>query len=104
MRAVGSVAAATWRNFPRTGDAGYGAQAAPRTRVACVRCATGSPKGYEVGYDVFTINGRMLGHGGPLRVRAGGRVLFHFLNGSTTEIRSLALPRHTLRIVTPTQQ
>ncbi len=61
--------------------------------------AAGNPKGYEVGYDVFTINGRMLGHGEPIRVRAGERVLFHILNGSATEIRSLALPRHTFRIV-----
>ncbi len=29
------------------------------------------PKGYEVGYDAFTINGRMLGHGDPVRVKAG---------------------------------
>ena len=50
------------------------------------------PKGYEVGYDAFTINGRMLGHGDPVRVKQGERVLFHVLNGSAGEIRSLALP------------
>jgi hypothetical protein len=26
----------------------------------------GMSKGYEVGYDAFTINGRMLGHGEPV--------------------------------------
>jgi FtsP/CotA-like multicopper oxidase with cupredoxin domain len=61
--------------------------------------AAGNPKGYEVGYEVFTINGRMLGHGEPIRVRAGERVLFHILNGSATEIRSLALPHHTFTVV-----
>jgi len=61
--------------------------------------AAGMPKGYEVGYKSFTINGRMLGHGEPIRVRLRERVLLHVLNGSATEIRSLALPRHTFRVV-----
>ncbi len=61
--------------------------------------AKGKPKGFEVGYDVFTINGYMLGHGEPIRVRRGERVLFHIVNGSAGEIRSLALPGHTFRLV-----
>jgi FtsP/CotA-like multicopper oxidase with cupredoxin domain len=61
--------------------------------------AGGMPHGYEVGYSWFTINGRMLGHGEPIRVRPGERVLFHVLNGSATEIRSLALPGHSFRVV-----
>lgn len=61
--------------------------------------AGGSPKGYEVGYQSFAVNGRMLGHGEPIRVKAGERVLFHVLNGSATEIRSLALPGHTFRVI-----
>ena len=56
--------------------------------------AKGMPHGYEVGYKFFTINGRMLGHGEPIRVKQGERFLFHVLNGSATEIRSLALPVH----------
>jgi len=61
--------------------------------------AKGMPHGYEVGYRSFTINGRMLGHGEPVRVRQGERVLFHVLNGSATEIRSLALPGHSFLVV-----
>ena len=61
--------------------------------------AKGMPHGYEVGYDSFTINGRMLGHGDPIRVKRGERVLFHILNASATEIRSLALPGHAFRVV-----
>src|SRR5258708_8566709 len=61
--------------------------------------AKGMPHGYEVGYRSFTINGRMLGHGEPIRVKAGERVLFHVLNGSATEIRSLALPGHCFQVV-----
>lgn len=61
--------------------------------------AKGMPKGYEVGYRSFTINGRMLGHGEPIRVKQGERVLFHILNGSATEIRSLALPGHSFCVI-----
>jgi FtsP/CotA-like multicopper oxidase with cupredoxin domain len=61
--------------------------------------AKGMPHGYEVGYKFFTINGRMLGHGEPIRVKRGERVLFHILNGSATEIRSLALPGHTFEVI-----
>ncbi len=61
--------------------------------------AKGMAHGYEVGYRHFTINGRMLGHGEPIRVKAGQRILFHIVNGSATEIRSLALPGHSFRVV-----
>lgn len=61
--------------------------------------AKGIPHGYEVGYGSFTINGRMLGHGEPVRVKQGERVLFHVLNGSATEIRSLALPGHSFLVI-----
>ena len=61
--------------------------------------AKGMLHGFEVGYAAFTINGRMLGHGEPIRVKAGERVLFHILNGSATEIRSLALPGHVFEVV-----
>ena len=57
------------------------------------------PKGFEVGYELFGINGRMRGHGEPIRVKHGERVLFHVLNASATEIRSLALPGHTFKFV-----
>jgi FtsP/CotA-like multicopper oxidase with cupredoxin domain len=61
--------------------------------------AKGMLHGYEVGYRYFTVNGRMLGHGEPVKVKQGERVLFHVLNGSATEIRSLALPGHTFKVV-----
>ena len=61
--------------------------------------AKGMPHGFEVGYGSFTINGRMLGHGEPVRVKTGERVLFHILNGSATEIRSLALPGHSFQVI-----
>lgn len=61
--------------------------------------AVAKTKGYEVGYQLFSINGKMLGHGEPIRVRQGERVLFHVLNASSGEIRSLALPGHRFRVV-----
>lgn len=59
----------------------------------------GEPRGYEVGYGAFAVNGRMLGHGDPIRVETGQRVLLHVLNGSATENRSLALPGHTFNVI-----
>jgi len=61
--------------------------------------AQGMPHGYEVGYSAFSINGRKLGQGEPIKVRAGQRVLLHVLNGSASEIRSLALPGHTFQVI-----
>ena len=61
--------------------------------------AKGMPHGFEVGYNAFTINGRMLGHGDPIRVKSGERILFHIVNGSATEIRSLALPGHSFEVI-----
>ena len=58
-----------------------------------------APKGFEAGYELFSINGKMRGHGEPIRVKNGERVLFHVLNASATEIRSLALPGHAFRVV-----
>lgn len=82
---------------------------APAARVAALEragessmkasLARGMPHGYEVGYGLFSINGRMLGHGDPVRVKSRERVLFHILNGSATEIRSLALPNHTFLVL-----
>lgn len=94
---------------------------APATRVKAleeagksaisVSSAKAMPPGFEVSYSLFSINGRMLGHGDPIRVKAGERVLFHIVNGSATEIRSLALPGHSFEVIaldgnpvpTPTQ-
>lgn len=59
----------------------------------------GLPPGYELGYNFFSINGRMLGEGEPIRVKPGQRVLFHVLNASASEIRSLHLPHHLFRVV-----
>ncbi len=64
-----------------------------------VSLAKGTPHGYEVGYRYFTINGKMFGHGEPIRVKRGERVLFHVVNASATEIRSLALPGHTFKVL-----
>jgi FtsP/CotA-like multicopper oxidase with cupredoxin domain len=57
------------------------------------------PNGWEIGYQRFTINGKSLGYGEPIRVKEGQRVLFHILNASATENIQLALPGHQFRIV-----
>ena len=57
------------------------------------------PNGWEIGYQKFTINGKVWGYGEPVRVKQGQRVLFHILNGSATENIKLALPGHQLQVV-----
>ena len=57
------------------------------------------PNGWEIGYQRFTINGKCLGHGEPVRVKEGQRVRFHFLNASATENIKLALPGHQFLVV-----
>jgi FtsP/CotA-like multicopper oxidase with cupredoxin domain len=59
----------------------------------------GLKQGYELAYNFFSINGRMLGQGEPIRVKSGERILFHVLNASASEIRSLALPSHTFKVM-----
>ncbi len=57
------------------------------------------PPGYELAYGAFAINGKMLGHGEPIRVKRGERMMLHVVNASATENRSLALPGHTFKVV-----
>jgi FtsP/CotA-like multicopper oxidase with cupredoxin domain len=50
-------------------------------------------------YDLSTVNGRVLGFGDPLRVRAGRRVLLHLLNSSATEVHWISLSGHSFYVV-----
>ena len=55
--------------------------------------------GLEVLYAAASFNDRMLGHGEPVRVREGQRVLFRLLNASPTENITLALSGHQFSVV-----
>ena len=55
--------------------------------------------GLEVMYGSASLNDKMLGHGEPVRVRAGQRVLFRVLNASATENVTLALAGHRMTVV-----
>ncbi len=49
----------------------------------------------EVIYKIASINGKALGHGEPIRVKFGQRILIHVINASATESIRLALPSHS---------
>ena len=49
-------------------------------------------------YDISTINGRVLGFGEPLRVKAGQRALLHILNSSATDCHWIALAGHQFHV------
>lgn len=53
----------------------------------------------EADYRLFSVNGRALGHGEPVRVRTGERVLLRVLNASATLTHRLALPGHRFTVV-----
>jgi len=53
----------------------------------------------DVEFRTCSINGRMLGAGEPIRVRASQRALLRIVNASATLHHRLALPRHLFRIV-----
>jgi FtsP/CotA-like multicopper oxidase with cupredoxin domain len=62
---------------------------------------TGPPpdNGLEVMYKSASFNDKMLGHGEPVRVREGQRVLFRLLNASPSENITLALPGHRFTVI-----
>jgi len=53
----------------------------------------------SVGYKWFSVNGKMLGSGEPIRVRAGQHVLFRIVNSSATLAHRMALSGHEFRVV-----
>jgi len=55
--------------------------------------------GWEIAYEHGTINDKALGHGDPIRVKKGQRVLLRFLNSSATEDISFALPGHKFKVI-----
>lgn len=52
----------------------------------------------DVVFRYFSINGKMLGAGEPIRVREGQRVLFRLVNASATLTHRLALPGHLFHV------
>jgi FtsP/CotA-like multicopper oxidase with cupredoxin domain len=54
--------------------------------------------GLEVAYKHYSINNRALGHGEPIRVKQGQRVMFRILNASATLHHRLALAGHTFLV------
>ncbi len=56
-------------------------------------------EGMEVAYKRFSINGRSLGYGDPIRVKERQRLNLRILNASATEIRRIAFSGHEFQVV-----
>ena len=54
---------------------------------------------WTVNYTLCSLTDRALGHGEPIRVKQGQRVLFRVLNADATRQLSLALPGHKFRVI-----
>ncbi|WP_446742813.1 multicopper oxidase family protein [Silvibacterium acidisoli] len=59
----------------------------------------GADASMDAVYEYGTIGDRMLGHGEPVRVKQGERVLFRVLNASATLTHWLALAGHEMTVV-----
>ena len=88
-----------WEPFFGAQEMGTDAEVWPQGTVPPPSPPDPTPNGYEIGYRSFSINGKSLGHGEPVRVRRGERVMFRILNASATENIQLALPRHQFEVV-----
>jgi FtsP/CotA-like multicopper oxidase with cupredoxin domain len=55
--------------------------------------------GWEIAYKNGSINDKALGHGEPIRVKRGQRVLLRILNASPTDDISFALPGHKFKVI-----
>jgi FtsP/CotA-like multicopper oxidase with cupredoxin domain len=53
----------------------------------------------EVEFKLFSVNGKMLGAGEPIRVAQAQRVLFRIVNASATLLHRLALPGHLFTVI-----
>jgi FtsP/CotA-like multicopper oxidase with cupredoxin domain len=53
----------------------------------------------DVAYKSFSVNSHALGHGEPIRVKSGQRVMFRILNASATTQHRLALAGHKFMVV-----
>jgi FtsP/CotA-like multicopper oxidase with cupredoxin domain len=72
---------------------------APQPEKPAVLSSNSTPNGLEVNSTTFSINDKALGAGEPIRVSAGQRVLFHFLNASAIENRRIALGGHKFQVI-----
>ena len=54
---------------------------------------------WTVDYGIYTLGEKALGHGEPIRVKEGQRVLFHLLNASATRQVNLVLPGHKFQVL-----
>jgi FtsP/CotA-like multicopper oxidase with cupredoxin domain len=88
-----------WEPFLGAEEMGTDAETWPQGSIRPPAVPDSKPNGYEVGYRSFSINGKALGHGEPVRVRRGERVMFRIVNASATENIQLALPGHEFEVV-----
>jgi FtsP/CotA-like multicopper oxidase with cupredoxin domain len=54
---------------------------------------------WTVNYGLCSLNDRALGHGEPIRVKQGQKVLFRILNADATRQLNLALPGHKFQVI-----
>jgi len=62
--------------------------------------SSGDPDGtLDVTYKHFSVNSRALGHGEPIRVREGQRIILRILNASATQTHQISFSGHKFTVV-----
>ncbi len=66
---------------------------------AYLSTSMGSDSSMNAAYKYFSINGSALGHGEPIKVKQGERVMLRMLNASATNLRRVAISGHRFQVV-----
>jgi FtsP/CotA-like multicopper oxidase with cupredoxin domain len=83
---------------PKSDPGGYDQEVFLALREWDPYFATTGDEGEEVAWKAFSINDRALGHGDPVRVKEGQRVMLRILNASATILRRIAFAGHTFEV------
>jgi FtsP/CotA-like multicopper oxidase with cupredoxin domain len=83
---------------PKSDPGGYDQEVFLALREWDPYFATTGDEGEEVAYKAFSINDRALGHGDPIRVKEGQRVMLRILNASATILRRIAIAGHAFEV------
>ncbi len=83
---------------PKSDPGGYDQEVFLALREWDPYFATTGDEGEEVAWKAFSINDRALGHGEPIRVKEGQRVMLRILNASATIQRRIAFAGHAFEV------
>ena len=98
-RSTGNSDSSTWNRRARPGNYDQEIFLAAHQWGPSLAHLGPANNGWEIAYKNGSFNDKALGHGDPIRVKQGQRVLFRLLNSSATDDISFALPGHKFKVI-----